>query len=146
MGRAFFRVDNLLVIRDALWDVCGVSCASVNDRIYSPSSNNFVVGNRHSSGKSPIAHFIVRKSSPRNRRLLCLAPTKEMTASRCSCRSPVGSGALMGASLTCGSDAMPLLLHYCYLIASRAALSGSFGSGLSSKGSPGCELRGVGDG
>ena len=78
--------------------------------------------NRHSSGKSPIAHFIVRMSSPRNRRLLSPAPAKEMTASRCSCRSPVGPSELMGASLTCGSDAMPVLLRPCSLIASCAAL------------------------
>ena len=51
--------------------------------------------------------------SPRNSRLLCLAPAKEMIASRCSCRSPVGPGALMGASLTCGTHAIPVLLRPC---------------------------------
>ena len=78
--------------------------------------------NRHSAGRSPIAHLIVRMSSARNRRLLCSAPAKERTASRCSCRSPVGPGALIGASLTCGSDAIPVLLRSCSLIPPRAAL------------------------
>ena len=68
---------------------------------------------RHSSGKSTVLHFIVRMSSSRNRRLLCPSPAKEMIASRCSCRSPVGPGALMDASLTCGSDTIPVLLWPC---------------------------------
>ena len=60
------------------------SCASVNERIHSSSSHCFEVGSfsffrnitcvlskkRHSSRKSPVAHLIVRVSSPRNRRLL----------------------------------------------------------------------------
>ena len=81
------------------------SCVSVNERIHSSSSNNFVAGffsffdniscvlsrKRHSSGKSPIAHLIVRMSRHRNRRLIWPAPAKETMASRCSCRSPVGT-------------------------------------------------------
>ena len=35
--------------------------------------------NRNSSGSSPIAHLTVKKSSTRNKRLLCPAPAKEMT-------------------------------------------------------------------
>ena len=50
-------------------------------------------------------------SSPHNRRLLCPATAKEMAASKCSCRSPAEPGALVGASLTCGSDAIPVLLR-----------------------------------
>ena len=64
-----FRVDRLLVIRDTFfWLSAVISCASVNERIHSSSSNHFVVGSffffknmscvlrrdRHSSGKSPI--------------------------------------------------------------------------------------------
>ena len=71
--------------------------------------------NRHSSGKSPVAYSIVRMSRPRNKHLLCPAPAKETMASRCSCRSPVGPGALMGANMTCGSDATPVLLRPCSL-------------------------------
>ena len=57
------------------------SCASVSERIHSSSSNCFVVGSFsclscvlskkwHSSGKSPVAHLIVRMSRPWNKRLL----------------------------------------------------------------------------
>ena len=113
-----------------------ISCASVSDRIHSPSSNCFEVSsfsffknmscvlrrNRHSSSKSPVAHFIVRMSSPRNKHLLWPGPANETMASRCSCSSPVDPGALMGASLTCGSDARPVLLRPCSLTALRAAL------------------------
>ena len=77
---------------------------------------------RHSSGKSPVAHLIVRMSSPRNKRLLWLAPAKETMASRCSCRSPVGPGALVGNSLTCVSEAIPVMVRPCTLIAGRASL------------------------
>ena len=55
-----------------------ISCASINQRIHSSSSNCFEVGsfaffknmgcvlrrNRHSSSKSPVAHLTVRISSP----------------------------------------------------------------------------------
>ena len=47
---------------------------------------------------------------------------EEMTASKCYCRSPVGAGALMGASLTCGSDEIPFLLRPCSIKAPPAAL------------------------
>ena len=50
------------------------------------------------------------------------SPAKEMIAPRCSCRSPVGPGALMDASLTCGSDTVPVLLWPCSLMAPTAAL------------------------
>ena len=53
---------------------------------------------RHSSGKSVVAHLIVRMSRPWKRRLLWPAPAKETTPSRCSCRSPAGPGALTGGS------------------------------------------------
>ena len=67
------------------------SCASVSERIYSSSSNCFEIGsfslffknincvlcrNRHSSGKTPAAHLIVRMSSSRKKRLLWPAPAK----------------------------------------------------------------------
>ena len=79
--------------------------------------------NRQSSGKSPIAHLVLRVSRPRNRHLLCPTPATVTTASRCSCRSPVGPGAVMGAKLTYGSDAVPVLLRpCCSLTAPRAAL------------------------
>ena len=92
------------------------SCASVNERIHSVSSNCFEVGSifrniscvlsrkRHSSGKSPVAHLIVRMSRHRNRRLLWPAPARATMASKCSCLTPVGPGALIGDSLTWGNE------------------------------------------
>ena len=88
------------------------SCASVSERIHSSSSNWFEVGSfsllrniscvlnkkRHSSGKSPVAHLIVRMSRRWNRPLLWPAHAKETMPSRCSCRSPAGPGALTGDS------------------------------------------------
>ena len=41
---------------------------------------------------------------------------------QCSCRSPVGPGALIGDSLTWGNEAIPVLLRPCSLIALRASL------------------------
>ena len=93
------------------------SYASVSRRIHMSSSNCFEVGSfsffrntncvlnrkRYSSGKCPVAHLIGRLSSSRNRRLLWPGPEKETTASRSSCRSPVGPGALIGDSLTCAA-------------------------------------------
>ena len=67
-------------------------CASVNERIHSSSSNCF--------------SCMLRKNLRR-----WAGPAKETMASRCSCRSPVGPGALMGASFTCGADEMPDLLR-----------------------------------
>ena len=108
------------------------SCASVSERIHSPSSNCFEVGSFsffrniscvHSSGRSPMAHLIVRMSRLRNRRLLWPVPANETVASRCSCRSPVGPGVLFGDILTWGNEAMPVLLRPCSLIALRACLS-----------------------
>ena len=64
--------------------------------------------NRHSSGKSPIAH---------NVKLSKQTPSLSSTSA-----GDVGPGALMGVSRTCGSDAMPVLLRPCSLIAPRAAL------------------------
>ena len=40
----------------------------------------------------------------------------------CSCRSPVGPGALISDSFTWGSEATPVLLRLCSLIALRASL------------------------
>ena len=77
---------------------------------------------RHSSGKSLAAHLIVRISRPQNKRLLWPAPVKETMASRCSWRSPAGPGALIGDSLTWGSEAIPVLLRPCSLIALRTSL------------------------
>ena len=45
-----------------------------------------------------------------------------MASLGCSCRSPMGPGALMGDSLTCGSEAIPVLVRPCSLIALRASL------------------------
>ena len=87
------------------------SCASVSE----------LRRKRHSYGKSPVSHIIVRMSRPRNKRLWP-APAKETMTPTCSCRSPVGPKTLMGASLTCGIDATPVLLRPCSLIAPRAAL------------------------
>ena len=57
------------------------------------------------------------------------SPAKETIASKCSCRSPGGPGAPTCASLTCGSNAIPVLLRPCSLIALRAALSPSSSPG-----------------
>ena len=113
-----------------------IACASVSERIHSSSSNCFEVGsfsvfknidcllsrNRHFSSKSPVAHLIVRMLGPRNKRAFWPAPAKETMASKCSCRSPVGPGALISDSLTCGSEAIPVLFRPCSLIALGAAL------------------------
>ena len=68
------------------------------------------------------AHLIVRMSRILTSRLLCPAPANAMMASRCSCPSPAGPGALMGALLTCGSEAIPVLVRPCSLMELRAAL------------------------
>ena len=52
----------------------------------------------------PVAH---------NVRLLFPVTVKATTASTCSCLSPVGPRAPLGASLTCGSNAAPVLLWLC---------------------------------
>ena len=65
-------------------------------------------------------------SSSRKRRLLWPAPVKETTASTCSCHSPTGPGALIGDSLTCGSEAMPVL--FSALLPHRALRTGEMSS------------------
>ena len=106
------------------------SCASVNDRIHWSSSNNFVVGSfsffrnmssvlrkiRQSSDKSAVAHLFVRMSSLRNRRFLWPAFAK--AAPWCSCLFLWGL-VHPWASLTCGSDAIPVLLRPCSHCTSR---------------------------
>ena len=107
-----------------------ISCASVHDRIHSSSSNNFVAGsllllqemscvlwrNRHSSGRSPIAHLICEsvESSKLTPSLPCAREGDDCTQLFLSltCR----------ASLTCGSDAIPVLLRPCSLVAPCLAL------------------------
>ena len=105
------------------------SCASVSERIHSSSSNCFVVGSfsvfrKHQWCVEQEAALFRQVSwhpldcenvelPKRGRRLLWPAPAKETRASKCSCRSPVGPGALTGANLTCGSDARPVLLRPC---------------------------------
>ena len=105
-GPNFFGVDVLLIIHDAIfWDI---SCV--------------LSRKRHSSGRSPVAHLTVRISRPRSKRFLWPAPAKETMASRCSCRSPVGPGALIGDSTTWCREAIPVLLRPCSLIPLRASL------------------------
>ena len=58
-----------------------------------------------------MAHRRVRISSTLNMLLHCPAPAMATMASRCSCRSPGGPGALTGASLMCGSEEKPVLLR-----------------------------------
>ena len=87
----------------------GTSCASANERIHSSSSNCSDVGSssffqEHQlrveqeergtlSGKSPVTHWIVRMSRPRKRRPpLARVLRRRTMASRCSCRSEVGTG------------------------------------------------------
>ena len=55
--------------------------------------------NRHSSGRSPVAHVTVRMSRILESRLFRPGPAKAMTACRCSCLSPVCPRALMGANV-----------------------------------------------
>ena len=82
-------------------------------------------------------------SSARNRHLFCPTPAKEMIASRCSCGSLVQPGEVMGASLTCGSDAItcfaaPLIPHAprCFVPTASPSSTRCFGTfrtgGLSS--------------
>ena len=74
------------------------------------------------AGVSSVAQLIVRTSRTLNGLLFCPAPAKAIMASRCCCRSPVGLGALMGASLTRGSEANPVLLRLRSLMALRTVL------------------------
>ena len=89
-------VEELMKDGQSLSAACTHS-ESVSERIHSsyrtasrsglsPSSRTSTVlsRNRHTSGKSPVAHLIVRMWSPRNKRPLWPAPAKETTASRCS--------------------------------------------------------------
>ena len=105
----YFRRNSLMWIC-CCWRAC----------IHPSSSEVFVVGSFLSlevlscwlsSVRSPVAHRTVRKSSTLNILLLSPAQAKATRASRCSCRSPVGRGALMGASSTCGSEEIPVLLR-----------------------------------
>ena len=98
------------------WTSTVISCASVNERIHSSSSNCFEVGSffflqEHELRVEEEAAFFQQVSrGPLDREnvrpskqappLVCLAPAKETMASKCSCRSPVGREALMSASLT----------------------------------------------
>ena len=90
-----FGVHSTLVVCDALyWDVCVIACASARDRIHKSSSNIFVAvsfsffkkmscvlsRNRHSAGKSPVAHMTVRMSRNLKIRLPCPAPAKAIVA------------------------------------------------------------------
>ena len=104
--------------------------ACVSDRIHSSSSNMLCwsvfffhqdiicVGGRKrlSSGISPVVHLTVWMLRTLESRLRCPAPAKAMIASRCSCRSPKGPGALMCASLTWGAM---LFLSCCALTLSQ---------------------------
>ena len=112
------------------------SCASASERTHSSSSNCFDVGSfsffkniscevsrkRHSSGKSPVAHSIVRMSSPRNRRLLWPAPAEGDNGIQVFVPFTSRTGALIDDSLTWRSEAMPVLLGPYSLIALRASL------------------------
>ena len=135
-GPNFLGTDLLLFTRDAVfWDVSS-DFLRFRKRTDSSSSNCFEVGSfsffkniscvlsrkRHSSGKSPVAHLRVIMSSSRNKRFFWPNAAKETTASRCSCRSPVEPGELIGDSLTCGSESIPVLFQPCSLLALRAAL------------------------
>ena len=69
-----------------------------------------------------MAHCTVKTSRTLNIRLLWPAPAKATAASRCSCFfSRVGTSELMGASLTWRSDASPVLLRPCSVIALLAS-------------------------
>ena len=138
-GPNFLGVNVLLVIRDAVfWDVSRdllrfrqranplVIVALLRGQVFFffffRNISCVLSRERHSSRKSPVAHLIVRMSSPRNQRLLWPAPAKETMASRCSCRSLEGPGALFGDSLTWSSEAIPVLLRPCSLIARQCRL------------------------
>ena len=117
----------LLLIQDAiLWDVGGDFlrfCQRAGPLVVIELLRGRVLLlQEHQLRMSPVAHLIARTTSSRNKRLLWPASAKETMASRCSCRSSVGLGALVGDSLTCGSDAIPVLLRPFSLIALRAIL------------------------
>ena len=61
----------------------------------------------HALGKSPIAHLTVSTSIAVNRRRRWRMPANLTMSSRCSCRSPEGPAAHMGARRTCGREAAP---------------------------------------
>ena len=127
------RVDRTFIGSTSRWSYVTLpsgmsvvtSCASVSERIHSSSSNCFVVGPfpflRKNQLRVEQEAALFRQvsrgpldrdmSTARNRRLLWPVPAKETMASRCSCRSPVGPGALIGESWTWGNEAMPVLLR-----------------------------------
>ena len=86
------------------------------------SNISCVLRKRFLLGDLPWPTLTGRTSRTQNIRHLCPALTKAMIASRCSCRSPKGTGGLMGARLTCRSDATPVLLRPCSLMALEASL------------------------
>ena len=67
------------------------------------------------------AHLTARKSWTLKSRLRWPAPAKAMMASRCSCRSSEGPGALVCVTLTSGSDAIPVLLRLSLSLSQRAS-------------------------
>ena len=77
---------------------------------------------RHTSGRSPVAHLTVKTLRTLIIRLLCPAPANATIASKLSCLAPEDPGALTGASLTCGSDATPVLLRPFSPMTLRASL------------------------
>ena len=135
-GPNFLAVNVLLIIRDAIfWDVSRgflrfrqradplVVVKLLRSRGLLLLQEHQVCTEQEAALLRQVAcRLIVRMSSPRNRRLLCPAPAKETMASMCSCLSPAGPGALLGDSLTWGSEAMPVLLRPCSLVVLRASL------------------------
>ena len=85
----------------------------------------FVERKRQCSERSSKAHRTVSTSSTRNNRLLRPAPAKAITASRRTCRSPVGPGELMGASVACGNEESPVLFRSRTCLSARAAVTRS---------------------
>ena len=112
-----FGVHFTLVVRDALfWDICGELlrfCERSNKLVV----NVFVVGFsfllEHELRIQKESTFFWNISC--TPLLFCPAPAKAMMASRGSGRSPVGFGALVGATLACGSEASAVLLRSLFL-------------------------------
>ena len=133
-GPNFLGVNVLLVVRDAVfWDLsrdilrlCQRADPLVVVKLL--RSRVLLLLKKHQLRVEQEAALLqqvsrrMRMSRPRNRRLLWPAPAKETLAPRCSCLSPVGPGALIGDSVTYGSEAMPVLIRPCSLIALHASL------------------------
>ena len=133
------------------------SSAAASDRIHSSSSLKTVVTHQLRVEQEAAMFGEVARGPPQTKNIQhsehappLPAPAMATMASRCSCRSPGGPGALTGASLMCGSEEKPVLLRASLRMSrvtclccfpSSCALPGSFPFLWSGWSAPDCEER-----